>query len=473
MKELSEEIKKYNEKHKDKQLILPKDYNIVEKARYLQATGFKSSKTIELLLENIEWRSKLIPPAITPKVVELLNCGFMYVHGRDNNYRPILVINAEYYIKLQDKYSFNDWLQFIIFFMEYLVNELLIPGQVENWNIISDLSNVSMIFLPKDMKRIMGVLQSNYRCRLYVNYILGMSTILKGIWNFVKTFLDEMSVKKVQFIDDKNKSVILNNINEEQVERRFGGTAPNVVPGAHNLFPPIFPSANFQKKTKKVDLLTEEKYKEMYKANKLTVVNEYFVDKWKKGEEEELLKKQQEMLMKKQEDERVEKEMQERVRIEQESKNPVKEIYLNNDKLDLQINPDNFLNYKIDSELTSTNRLKFTNMKYRLKTNNNIQTVLYNSLKGANEVTKTPEIVKKIYLKNDDDDMTQEIMKHLELTAEARSDNTSYNFNKNGETRDTFNFKKAIQLSDNTEIEVVYESNKSNVTCNNGGCIIY
>jgi hypothetical protein len=291
LKEFEEEIKKHNSKKKpEDRFFLPVDYKKEEVRRYLQATGFNCTKSLELLKENIRWRKELIPPKMNDKIMEILNCGFIYVHGRDNNYRPIMVLNANTYMKLKDKYPFEDWLNSVIVFMEYIIKNLLIPGQVENWNIITDLNGVSLVFFPSDMKKIMGVLQSNYRCRLYVNYLLGMGSILRGIWNIIKGMLDETTVRKVRILDDKNTSEIFTFIHEDQVEQRFGGKAKDVVPGLHNCFPPIMPSKHFLKnnQTKENVLISETEYKRRHLNGNLTVTGEYYVNKW--GQEEENLK---------------------------------------------------------------------------------------------------------------------------------------------------------------------------------------
>lgn len=295
--EFQEEIKKHNKKKSDDdKFYLPEDYKKEEIRRFLQATGFNSSKSLELLKENIRWRRELIPPKMSDKIIEILNSGYIYVHGRDNNFRPILVLNANIYMKLKDKYQFEDWLNSVIVFMEYIIKNLLIPGQVENWNIITDLNGVSLVFFPSDMKKIMGVLQANYRCRLYVNYLLGMGSLLRGIWNIIKGMLDETTVRKVRILDDKNTSEIFTFIHEDQVEKRFGGKAKDVVPGLHNCFPPIMPSKHFLKNNENKEniLISEADYKKRHLNGHLTVTGEYYLNKWALEEENKKIRYEEE-----------------------------------------------------------------------------------------------------------------------------------------------------------------------------------
>jgi len=290
LKELDQEISLYNTKYPDDQLIFPWWYERCEKLRFLQASGYKINKTIKLLKDNIEWRNKLIPPVVTPKVFEILNCGFFYVHGRDYLFRPILVINFDYYKKYEKEYQLNDWLQAIIFIMEYLINHMLIPGQVENWNIITDLGSVSLLFIPSDAKKILDVLQSNYRCRLVKNFIFGMNLLMRGLMGMFKSMLDETAQRKIRIMDKKKVYELFEIINEEQVEQRFGGKAPNVIPGSNRLFPPIFPSDNYNRNLPK-NTISEQNYKKLHLSNDLCITNEILLEKWKKEDE---LKKQSE-----------------------------------------------------------------------------------------------------------------------------------------------------------------------------------
>jgi hypothetical protein len=311
LNELEEAIIQYNLKNPTKQCIIPDNYNLFEKRRYLQATAFEVKKTIDLLIDNIKWRKELIPPKINEKVIQLLNSGFMYIHGRDNNFRPIVVLQVKVYMELRKNFIYDDWLSTVIFFMEYLVNNMLIPGQVENWNIITDLEGVSILTLPSDMKKFMSILQSNYRCRLYVNYILGMGFFLRGIWSLVSKMLDETTIRKVRILSSSQLSEILSFINPEQLEKRFGGLAPDLVPGQNNLFPPVIPSKNFLTPSQSHEnlLMPEDEYKELFKKGLIKNTHQYYLDKWKLEEEKEKEKIKLELLHK-------EKQIKEKIYIE-------------------------------------------------------------------------------------------------------------------------------------------------------------
>jgi len=131
----------------------------------------------------------------------------LYGHGRDNRFRPILVINAKIYKKYENKYSTEDWILAVIYFIEYIINNLLIPGQVEDWNIICDVADVSIVFLPGDLKKIIDILQCNYRARLYVMYLLNISFFINMFWKMIKVMLDPNTEKKIKMLKSDFKPI--------------------------------------------------------------------------------------------------------------------------------------------------------------------------------------------------------------------------------------------------------------------------
>ena len=273
---LMDEIKTYNKNLNGRKdftpITFPSNWKIYDSLRFLQATMYKNQKTIELLLNHLEWKKTYFPFTISNKAAEILNNGFIYVHGRDIYFRPILVINARYYVNNMNNYSYNDWLCSVVYFMEYMINNLLIPGQVENWSIITDLNGVSLLSFPSDKKKMMGVLSSNYRCRLYVNFILGMGTVLNMLWKIVKAFLDETSVKKIRFIKKGEYRDIFEFINEEQIEKKYGGKADDV---HENFFPPIMPTNKYTRNNE--GIISEIEYENYIKQGKLTTISPYYL----------------------------------------------------------------------------------------------------------------------------------------------------------------------------------------------------
>jgi hypothetical protein len=151
----------------------------------------------------------------------------MYIHGRDHHDRPIVVINAKNYLVLKMKYSLEELIRATVYISEYIIEQMLIPGQVESWNIICDLSDVSLVFLPPDLMKIFKMIQHNYRARLNKLFVIGMGFFLNAVWSLVSKLLDSNTNKKIQFIKNENYEEIFKTIHKSQVELRYEGMAEN------------------------------------------------------------------------------------------------------------------------------------------------------------------------------------------------------------------------------------------------------
>lgn len=243
--------------------------------RFLYATSFNHDKTSEYLVNYIQWHKDFFPFEFTDNIKKLLNIGFIYFFGRDKQLRQIFVIDASIYIKYEKKFTYDEWLKTLIFFIEFLIHNLTIPGQIENWLIICDLRNCSVLGLPSDLKRFMKVMQSNYRSRLKTIYLIGMGFFLKSLWNIVKNMLDPETNKKVKILGDKNFNEIFENISKCQIEKKFEGNNEDIkVKNFKNNFDTIFDlKCNDDKNIsdrKKYEIFRNKVYK---KVNKSTVVN--------------------------------------------------------------------------------------------------------------------------------------------------------------------------------------------------------
>ena len=203
--------------------------------RFLQATDFNLSKTLEILEAYFAFKTKYLPVYPTASVKQLINSGFMYVHGRDKAYRPILVVNPLVWLKFRSEYSFTQWIQAVTFYMEYIVgSHCLMPGQVEQWNVLVNLTDVNLTTLPKEFGDFMNVLTSNYRGRLFRLYLLNMSFMLRMLWKLVTAFLNKTHLSKVRILGEDKDELWLN-ISDDQIERKLGGRANDVL---NYFFPP-------------------------------------------------------------------------------------------------------------------------------------------------------------------------------------------------------------------------------------------
>jgi hypothetical protein len=275
LKELKKEIERYNLNAKRKSRInLPNNWKDSNSLRFLQGTGYNIPKTLEALIEHIEWRKNYLPGKINEKGMEILNLGFIYINGRDSRFRPIITIVANIYEENKKEYSFTDWERAIIYFLEYTIRNLLIPGQVENWDVICDMKDIAITSIPDELKKLLMMLQNNYRCRLFVMYIINMGGWISFGWSIIKKFVTPSTERKIKILKPNNLNELFFYINPTQIEKKFGGMAEDI---KSFYFPPIFPSNNYLLPNEKKNsiLLDEEVYNALLKNNKEMVRSPY------------------------------------------------------------------------------------------------------------------------------------------------------------------------------------------------------
>ncbi|OMJ95219.1 hypothetical protein SteCoe_1427 [Stentor coeruleus] len=235
-----EEFKKYLKL----QGILTVPLSSEELIRTLIGCKFNYKKSFDAMNSAIAWRRETLPnsyDSLYPKVISLLNSGAIYIHGRDHRYRPLIVLNAGN-LDLE-KYSSEDYCNLLCFILEYTVQNLMVPGHVENWIIITDLNKQSLHKLPmNELKSIIKTLQDNFRCRMIVNYIVNAPRTLKFIWTVLKGFIEQHTVEKIRILQESIPLEMKTHFALHQYEIKYGGTAPN----ATQFWPPILPQEPYE-----------------------------------------------------------------------------------------------------------------------------------------------------------------------------------------------------------------------------------
>jgi len=129
------------------------------------------------------------------------------------------------------------------------------------------------------IRKLLGFLQNHYRGRLYKMYIVNAPSCVYLPWQMFKRFMQEATVKKIQFIKQQAPTPLFEHANREQVEEKYGGSAPNL----EKCWPFRIPSPNyFCNKEDSRHLVTEEEYIALYKAGQLEkhIVNMSIIEKY-------------------------------------------------------------------------------------------------------------------------------------------------------------------------------------------------
>lgn len=290
LKELYNNIKELNIKNKG--FSFPLWWDDSESIRFLQASEFNIKKTITTISSQINWIENFYPLTFSNNIKIILNSGLMYMSGRDNFFRPIIIVNACKISYLIQKLNIDmeDIQKAVAFFINYIINFQMIPGQIENWLIISDINRVGITEFGY-FKKLMDIL-SKFRGRVFKNFIIGMNLILRSCAKGVLTIFGSSSKKKIKFVD-KNEifEELKKYVDIDYIPQIYGGNQIQLEFIDNNLFPPNFNIINLNNSPK--DIMSEEEYKNLcYHSSKSLIVCPQLKQKW--NNEENMKKKKEE-----------------------------------------------------------------------------------------------------------------------------------------------------------------------------------
>ena len=290
LKELYNNIKELNIKNKG--FSFPLWWDDSESIRFLQASEFNIKKTITTISSQINWIENFYPLTFSNNIKIILNSGLMYMSGRDNFFRPIIIVNACKISYLIQKLNIDmeDIQKAVAFFINYIINFQMIPGQIENWLIISDINRVGITEFGY-FKKLMDIL-SKFRGRVFNNFIIGMNLILRSCAKGVLAIFGSSSKKKIKFVDKKEIFEELKKyVDIDYIPQIYGGNQIQLEFIDNNLFPPNFNIINLNNSPK--DIMSEEEYKNLcYHSSKSLIVCPQLKQKW--NNEENMKKKKEE-----------------------------------------------------------------------------------------------------------------------------------------------------------------------------------
>lgn len=144
----------------------------------------------------------------------------------------------------------------VAFFLDYVIENMLLPGKVENWVVITDFEKSGLSDLGLGpIKQVMGVLTDYYRCRLGCNYVVNPSKTVYYTWTCLKPFLDDVLIEKVKILNKGIPDEIFSHCNPYQVEEKYGGKSKNI----EVYWPPTMPCAPYTLNGEPVEEIKSEK----------------------------------------------------------------------------------------------------------------------------------------------------------------------------------------------------------------------
>lgn len=216
-----------------KKLTLEPYWQDNTRLKFLQANGFDFDKTVAAMADYMNWKTTKLVVQEQPVLRKHLERGMMYFCGRDCNYKPVIVLDVKKII--DSSITTEDLVRLMGFFFNFVVETMMIEGQVENWVIIIDLNKVGVtgamsVLFPttQTMKESIKFLSNSFRQRLKSTYMVNCPGLISFAWKAAKAFLDEQTIKKVSLYDDSFPKPIVDHVNKSQFERKYGGNMPNI-----------------------------------------------------------------------------------------------------------------------------------------------------------------------------------------------------------------------------------------------------
>lgn len=200
---------------------LPEDWSCFTALRFLYAAKWSVQEAVAAVLADLLWRKTTLPtfyPDWPP--LDVLKSGGLYVHGRDHKYRPLLIVCPA----LLTQFPLERVMEAGAYVLEFLLKHMLLPGQVENWVLLLDLAGFTG--LPRQtIKQICDFFSLHYPCRLYKAYVLNCHT---SLWSSLSVSLSPDTSSHFYLEASATCDQLLDQFNESQIERRYGGSAPSV-----------------------------------------------------------------------------------------------------------------------------------------------------------------------------------------------------------------------------------------------------
>lgn len=151
----------------------------------------------------------------------------------------------------------------LVVMLEFVISELLIEGQVENYILIMNVDAFSL-GLKSIVSKILSFTSNSYRGRLFASYILGMPTALSWMWEtFASAFVSENTLKKMKISKTLKNDEMWTHISKEVIEQQYGGSLRDI---AKNYWPPSQQLLTHEDKVSDNPLISKEKYQELFRG---------------------------------------------------------------------------------------------------------------------------------------------------------------------------------------------------------------
>ena len=119
---------------------------------------------------------------------------------------------------METEVLFDQTIKACSFIMEYMLKNIHLPGQIENWILIVDVNKLGVTEIPaKLVGKVISCLSDNYRCKSRRMFILNTTMGVKFGWNIVQAFMRESTKKKISLTNKASDPDLFNFADRSQV----------------------------------------------------------------------------------------------------------------------------------------------------------------------------------------------------------------------------------------------------------------
>mmetsp|Transcript_118436 Transcript_118436/g.165043 ORF Transcript_118436/g.165043 Transcript_118436/m.165043 type:complete len:126 (+) Transcript_118436:565-942(+) len=124
--------------------------------------------------------------------MRFLTKNMVYLCKRDKWQHPIIVVNCARI--LEEDPDPEAMTQFAVFFLDFVVSKMMVPGRVENIMIICDLNGIGVTNMPvSKIKAFLSIAQKNFRARMFRSFVINAAWMIRATWKICTSVLDEFT----------------------------------------------------------------------------------------------------------------------------------------------------------------------------------------------------------------------------------------------------------------------------------------
>jgi len=235
-----EKYQKFEEYLTKNKYFLPETLTKRRKMRFLYGNNFNHKSTYKNILATLEFRHQNLPFLVNDEIKQLVDSGMMYIHGRDKCFRPIFIVQSA---KITESTAqLDNILKAAYFVTFYGMENMCLPGKIENWISINDMGGLSIRKLPtKFIGKLLKSFQTHLKCRGRKFIMLNVTFGIRAIWKILSPFVDANTHLRTDVTKDSTHLYLQHMVHPSQLEERFGGEAPNLT----QYWPPKYVSDEF------------------------------------------------------------------------------------------------------------------------------------------------------------------------------------------------------------------------------------